>query len=243
MIQHPWPGRSDNASGWFTRRTALKAAAALVAANVLPLALAQQRTNLVDLRGDALLNGSRLQTGSTVQTGDTVQTGPGSRVIFTMGNAAFLVRENTFMAVERGATLNTVSLLRLMAGAVASVWQPGSNAALLTPTLTASLQANGVAGNGVYAEVLPGPGRRTYVCNCYGTLALNVSGLQRESLSDYHQCFFAEASPRDGRLLTPAALGRHADEEMEGLAALVGQRTAWQMRGRKGVPDGSGLSS
>jgi hypothetical protein len=32
----------------------------------------------------------------------------------------------------------------------------------------------------------------------------------------------------------------HTDEELEYLAALVNQRTAWQIAGRKGVKDGKG---
>ena len=125
MTTPPAAGRASRTHRSFTRRDALTGAAALLALGSFPAAFAQQRSNLIDLQGDALLNGVRLQTGRTVQTGDTLQTGPGARVIFTMGNAAFLVRQNTYLAVERGSTLNTVSLLRLMTGAVASVWRPG----------------------------------------------------------------------------------------------------------------------
>jgi hypothetical protein len=40
--------------------------------------------------------------------------------------------------------------------------------------------------------------------------------------------------------LNPSGAINHTDEEMEALAALVGQRTAWQIAGRKGVKDGKG---
>ena len=39
--------------------------------------------------------------------------------------------------VERGDTLNVVSVLRLLSGAVASVWGRGSSRLIVTPTLTA----------------------------------------------------------------------------------------------------------
>jgi len=60
------------------------------------------------------------------------------------------------------------------------------------------------------------------------------------SQSSYHQAFWAEPTPRNGRLLTPAGAINHTDEELEFLAGLVNQRTAWQVAGRKGVKDGRG---
>jgi hypothetical protein len=59
-----------------------------------------------------------------------------------------MVRQNTRMTVERGATLNAVSVLRMVTGAVASVWGRGSSRQIVTPTLTA-----GIRGTGVYTEV------------------------------------------------------------------------------------------
>ena len=121
MTQHQLQGRSEKEILWFQRRDTLKAAAAWVAMGGLPAAMAQQRSNIVELRGDALINGSRLQNGRTIMTGDQLQTGPGSNLMFVIGNSAFQVRENSVMTVERGTTLNTVSLLRMITGAVVSV--------------------------------------------------------------------------------------------------------------------------
>ena len=63
---------------------------------------------------------------------------------------------------------------------------------------------------------------------------------RRVSESTYHQSFWAEASPRKGQSLFPAQAINHTDEEMEMLAALVRQRTAWQITGMKGPKDGRG---
>jgi hypothetical protein len=41
-------------------------------------------------------------------------------------------------------------------------------------------------------------------------------------------------------MLTPANAINHTDEELEFLARLVDQQTAWQIMGRKGVKDGMG---
>ena len=114
MTQHQLQGRTEQEILWFQRRDTLKAAAAWVAMGGLPAALAQQRSNIVELRGDALLNGNRLQTGQTILTGDQIQTGPGSNLVFVIGNASFQVRQNSTIQPERGPSLNAVSLLSLI---------------------------------------------------------------------------------------------------------------------------------
>jgi hypothetical protein len=235
MTQHLLQGRTEKEILWFQRRDALKAAAAWVAMGGLPAALAQQRSNIVQLTGDALLNGARLLPQHTIQTGDRIQTGPGATVMFALGNASFLVRQNSAITVERGATLNAVSLLRIITGAVVSVWNKGGTRSIITPTLTA-----GIRGTGIYTEVQPEQGNRTYFCNCYGTVDMVAGETKLESEADYHQSFWVESTPKDGTTIRSAGYLNHTDEELEFLAALINQRTYWQIEGRKGKPDGKG---
>ena len=226
MTQHTLIGRAANEVLWHQRRDVIKAAAAWVAAGALPAAMAQQRSNIVQQTGDVLLNDISLRPDQVIQTGDTLRTGPGSNLIFSMGNASFLMRQNTIMTVERGTTLSTVSLLRLVQGAVASVWNKGAERSIVTPTLTA-----GIRGTGVYTEVLPEQASRTYFCNCYGTVELFAGGAETVSTAQYHQSFW---STTQGAALSPAGAINHTDEELEFLARLMGQRTAWQISGVKG---------
>ena len=220
---------------WFQRRDTLKAAAAWVAMGGLPAAMAQQRSNVVEMVGDVLLNGQRMVPQQTIQTGDEIATGPASRLIFVLGNAAMHVRQNSRLTVERGITLHTVSLLRLLTGAVGSAFGRGPSRTIVTPTLTA-----GIRGTGVYTEVFPDQGNRSYFCNCYGTVDMQAGGNRALSVSSYHQSFWGEAEPKAGRFLTPAPALNHTDEELEFLAGLIDQRTAWQIAGRTGVKDGRG---
>jgi hypothetical protein len=164
-----------------------------------------------------------------------VETGPGSNLVFVIGNAAFQVRQNSRLVVERGNTLNAVSVLRLVTGAVASVWGKGLSRQIVTPTLTA-----GIRGTGVYTEVFAQQDNRSYFCNCYGVVDLGAGNDRAVSRAEYHQSFWGEVEPRNGRMLTPAQAINHTDEELEFLAQLVDQRTAWQVLGRKGVKDGQG---
>ena len=235
MTQHTLQGRSEQEILWFQRRDALKAAAAWVAMGGLPAAMAQERSNVVQKTGDALLNGLTLLPGQSIQTGDQVTTGPGANLVFVIGNAAFQVRQNSTLSVERGNSLNAVSLLRLLSGAVVSVWGKGRSRSIILPTLTA-----GIRGTGVYSEVFADQNNRSYFCNCYGTVDIESDGEKRVSTADYHQAFWGEVEPKAGRKLTPANAINHTDEELEFLAKLIEQRTNWQVLGRKGVKNGSG---
>lgn len=232
MTTHANLSRTDDELLWFQRRHALQAAAAWVAAGGWSAVQAQQRSNIVELVGDVWLNGSRLLPSHTVQTGDVVQTGPASRLVFVIGNASFHVRQNSRLTAERGSSLHAVTLLRLLAGAVVSVWGKGTGRRIVTPTLTA-----GIRGTGVYTEIFEKQDNRSYFCNCYGTVDLATATEKRTSTTDYHEAVWADA--RDGEvLLSPARAINHSDEELEFLARLVNQRTAWQISGVKGYQPG-----
>ena len=235
MTQHLLQDRTDNEILWFQRRSFLHAAAAWTSMGGISAAQAQSRSNIVELKGDALLNGAQLRPQQVIQTGDEIQTGPNSNLIFVIGNSAFHIRQNSRLMVERGATINVVSLLRLLTGAVVSVWGKGHNRQITTPTLTA-----GIRGTGVYTEIFAEQNGRSYFCNCYGTVNMAAGTDNTLSQADYHQAFWGEVTPKNGRFLTPAKAINHRDEELENLARLVDQRTAWQIMGKKGMKDGKG---
>lgn len=232
MTRHMLEGRSDTELLWFQRRQTLQAAAAWVAAGGWTAAHAQQRSNIVELVGDATLNGQRLLPQTSVQTGDVIETGPNTKLLFVIGNSSFHVRQNSRLAVERGDSLNAVSLMRLLTGAVVSVWGRGQSRRIVTPTVTA-----GIRGTGVYTEVRPKEDNRSYFCNCYGTVDLTTASDRTTSVAEYHQSFWVDRTADDGVVLSAAKAINHSDEEVEFLARLIGQRTAWQISGVKGSKD------
>lgn len=235
MSGHILAGRSESEVLWMQRRSFMQAACAWLAMGGTSGALAQQRSNIVQLTGDALLNGQRLLPDHTIQSGDVIMTGPGSNLIFVLGNSSFQVRQNSHLVVERGASLSVVSTLRLLTGAVVSVWGKGTQRRIVTPTVTM-----GIRGTGTYTEVFSDQDYRSYFCNCYGTVAVGAGTDQVLSQSDYHQAFWAEPVAKDGKFLFPAKAINHTDEELEALAGLVNQRTNWQIMGKKGLWDGRG---
>jgi len=212
---------------WLRRRDTLRAAAAWLALGAPPAAMAHQHSNVVELVGDVQLNGQRLLPNQTVQTGDQVKTGPASRLIFVIGDSAFQVRPNSHLLLERGSSLTTVSQLRLYAGAVTSVWGASSHHQILTPGLNATFR-----GAGVYAEVSEKPGRASYLCNCYGSLALSSGNDKTISASTCHEAFWAISGSNEGYALMPADSINHTDEQLEFLAHLINQKTAWQVSGK-----------
>lgn len=235
MTRHTLLTRTEDEVLWFQRRSFLQGAAAWTAMGGFSAAVAEERSNIVELRGRALVNGRPLTPQESIQTGDELQTGPGSQLVFVIGNSSFLVRQNSWLVVERGPSLFAVSVLRLLTGAVASVWGKGQARKIITPTLTA-----GIRGTGVYTEVFPQQDNRSYFCNCYGVVDVHAGEDKVVSTSDYHQSFWGEVQGKDGHLLTPAKAINHTDGEIEYLARLVEQRTAWQILGRKGTKDGMG---
>ena len=229
MSAHELQGRTADEVLWFQRRSFLQAAATWTALGGAATAHAQGRSNIVELVGDALLNGTQLRPQQAIQTGDEIITGPDSNLIFVLGNSSFQVRQNSRLLVERGATLSVVSVLRLLSGAVVSVWGKGSRRQIITPTLTA-----GIRGTGVYTEIFANQDGRSYFCNCYGTVELSSGADNTVSRSTYHQAFWGEVGAQGGRGLSPGRAINHTDEELEYLARLVNQRTAWQISGKKG---------
>ena len=235
MTRHILQSRTEAEVLWWQRRSFLSAAAAWTTMGGFAAAHAHQRSNIVDYTGDAMVNGERLTRDRTIQTGDSLETGPNSNLVFVIGNASFQVRQNSRLTVERGASLFAVSVLRLLTGGVGAVFGKGTHRQIVTPTLTA-----GIRGTGTYTEVFEKQDYRSYFCNCYGTIDMSAGSDKVVSQSSYHQSFWGEPEPKNGRLLTPAKAINHTDEEIEHLARLVDQRTAWQALGRKGVKDGQG---
>ena len=134
----------------------------------------------------------------------------------------------------RGLSLDAVAKLSGVSRSMVSQIERGeSSRTIATPTLTA-----GIRGTGVYTEVMPD--QRTYFCNCYGIVDVATRGERTLSESSYHQSFWGEVDPKGGRVITPADAINHTDEELEFLARLIDQRTAWQIAGKKGVKNGKG---
>jgi len=171
------------------------------------------------IRGDVRVNGTPAKEGQDVRAGDVVTTGSGSEAVFVAGKDAFLVRENSRVEVQGTAGSLLLTGLRIVSGAVLSVFSPGEGKTVRTSTATI-----GIRGTGVYVEALVD---RSYVCICYGEadIASNMDASARETIRTAHheqpRYVMGMGAPQ---MLMGAPVINHTDVELGFLEGLVGRR-------------------
>lgn len=196
------------------RRAVLKAAAALAVQMTFlrrALAAGSVEKGVYRVRGDARINGEPARQGQEIQAGDRLTTGPGAELVFVVGRDAYMVRERSSLSFGADA-------LRVVTGAVLSVFGGGRRR---IETTTATI---GIRGTGVYVEVEPA---RTYVCTCYGEVELVARDdpAARETVRTRHheapRYIMAGGAPQ---MLMEAPVLNHTDAELILLEDLVGRR-------------------
>ena len=215
--------KSPQATAAAHRRRLLRALAYALGAAASPTARGQllgkvprelpPGRSIYDLRGDCRVNGKPAAADTVIRVNDTVSTGNGSQFIFVVGKDAFLLRENSQMALL-GDNL-FVSGLRLLTGALLAVFGGGQH------TVTTDSVVLGTRGTGVYVEARPD---RTYACVCYGTMEIapNDSTERETIVSRHHDAPRYVLATGETRIL-PAPLINHTDQELALIEALVGR--------------------
>jgi hypothetical protein len=166
-------------------------------------------------QGDVRVNGKPAKPGELVRAGDAVTTGRGGLAVFSIGQDAFLMRENS-RANLAGQGL-VIDALRLLSGKLLGVFVTGHSVRINTPTATI-----GIRGTGAYLEA---EAARTYFCLCYGSAEIaSANGTMRDAYTTTHH-----ESPRyiynDGRrnTIVSARVINHTDSELIMLESLVGR--------------------
>src|SRR5262249_21746605 len=148
------------------------------------------------------VNGADAQQGGELRAGDTVRTQLSSELIFVVQNDAYLVRQNSEVSVLANG-------LRIVTGAVLSVFQPNERKELRTSTAVI-----GIRGTAVYVEAEAG---RTYACTCYGTAVLTpiAQPAAAETVTTTHheapRYIMASGAPQ---MVMPAPVINHSDAEL-----------------------------
>ncbi|HUN69873.1 MAG TPA: hypothetical protein VMU46_13820 [Burkholderiales bacterium] len=205
------------------RRLWLRVAAAAIALQMAwlrsALAAGSVQKGVHRLRGDVRVNGEPAKEGMDVNAGDVVTTGAASEVLFVTGKDAFLVRPNSRIEAQGAAGALVLAGLRVVTGAVLSVFSPGERKTLRTPTATI-----GIRGTAVYLEAEEA---RTYVCTCYGEADI-VSAMDpsaRETVRTRHheqpRYVMGMGAPQ---MLMSAPVVNHTDAELIMLEGLTGRR-------------------
>ncbi|HEY6967114.1 MAG TPA: hypothetical protein VI229_06570 [Burkholderiales bacterium] len=208
------------------RRLLGRALAAAVAAQMASLrdllAAGSVEKGIHRLRGEVRLNGAPAQEGMDVKAGDVITTGPASEVLFVTGSDAVLVRANSRVEAQGAAGELLLTGLRVVTGAVLSVFTPGQPKTLSTPTAVI-----GIRGTAVYIEAEPA---RTYACVCYGEAEIVsvMDGKARETVRTRHheqpRYIMGSGAPQ---MLMGAPVINHTDAELILLEGLVGRRPAF----------------
>jgi len=175
------------------------------------------------VQGEARINGSPAQRGMAVGPGDVMTTGASSELVAVVGAEAFLARADTRVELGGGAAAFAIGTLRVVTGALLSVFPPGEGKRILTPTA-----AIGIRGTGIYIEI---QGARTYVCTCYGEAVLTPvdEPAAAETVRTRHheepRYIYSLGAPR---MIERAPVVNHADAELILLESLVGRRVPFE---------------
>ena len=215
------------------RRKFLRVSAAVLALKMAwlrqALAAGSVEKGVYRVRGDVRINGTPAKEGMDVKAGDVITTGPGSETVFVAGKDAFLIRANSRVVVEGVLGALVLTGLRVVTGALLSVFAPGERKTLRTATATI-----GIRGTAVYLEA---DESRTYVCTCYGEAEIvsvaDPSARETVRTTQHEQPRYVMGSGAP-QMLMSAPVVNHDDIELNLLESLVGRRTPWTR-----TPDGA----
>lgn len=203
-------------------RAAGSAAALAAGMSYVREALAQGeiKPGVYGVKGDVTLNGKPMRRGQIVKDGDTIVSRTGEAVVIVEQDA-FLVRGNSRIEFRPPEENASVSVMRVAAGRILSVFTPGRGRELRTQTATI-----GIRGTAAYLEASADV---TYVCTCYGEARLNAlaDAAQTEVVrTSYHDAprYVYAAGAGTGPLITLAPVINHTDAELIYLEGLVGRK-------------------
>ena len=169
----------------------------------------------LSIQGDVSINGKKANSSMKVNLGDFVKTGAKSKVVFKIGQDAFMAKENTSFKISEK---NGVKELNVVAGGILSVFKKGSKAKLITENMTA-----GIRGTGVYIESIDG---KSYFCTCYGKTEVETHQSKKHQTfkATHHKMIWVK---KDGDIKLAKKMRNHEDDELRELEALVGRVPAF----------------
>lgn len=204
---------------WLKRMAAGGAALATGMAQLRrALARGAVEPGIARVRGEVRVNGNPARVGMEVKPGDVITTGRDAELIVVVGRDAFLVRAQSRVELAGDAARLIVSGLRLVTGALLSVFEPEKPKMIRTATATI-----GIRGTGIYVEMA---GSRTYVCTCYGEAVLTpvddpaAAETVYTEHHDHPRYIYPKGMPR---MIETAPVINHTDAELSMLEGLVGR--------------------
>ena len=174
------------------------------------------------IQGNVQVDGKDANLTTPITPGSTIETGRDGELVYVQGTNSYVQRANTRVVLERSERADSVvsSGLRLVTGALLSVFQRGTPMSLKTKTATV-----GIRGTGVYLEADPD---QTYFCTCYGVadVTANEDPESRDTVVAKHhdRPLYILSGAQRGRSIRKAPFINHTDQELMLVETLVGRR-------------------
>lgn len=171
------------------------------------------RQGIRAIKGEVSLNGQAARAGMPVNPGDTIRTGAGSEAIYVIGQDAYLQRDHSVVTL---VTDTLKSGLRMVNGKLLAVFGKGDKQ---LETATATI---GIRGTACYIESAPA---KVYFCLCYGAAEITplADPTRRETVQTKHHDYPLYLYPDGSRMMVPAKVENHTDDELILLESLVGR--------------------
>ena len=203
-----------------SRRRFLIAAALLPVAAIIPIKAFAATRKIHEIEGDVFINQAKINSESLIKNGDEIVVSKDGKLVFSLGEDAFLVRGGTTLQVYSDHDSLLVTALRLVTGAMLGVFGKRKTTTHIY-TATATI---GVRGTAVYAAVTKD---KLYTCTCYGHTDLIV-GLEREDvISKHHNAHVVTINVSGNTQMKAFEVIDHNDDELRMLEALVGKKPSF----------------
>ena len=186
----------------------------------VPKKLADDKS-IFEITGDVTVNGERANKDTFIKADALVETASNSYIIFKVGKDSHILRENSRLQLEGQNVVEAG--FNLISGKILSVF--GKREEGKVHTLRTSTATIGIRGTGVYAESDPD---KSYLCTCYGQTEIQsaINPKQKEIITaTYHDAprFILKNSDKK-KLIVPAPIFNHTDEELMLIEAIVGRK-------------------
>jgi hypothetical protein len=200
-----------------SRRKFLMSVAALPMAAIIPIQALAASSVIHELQGIVTVNKKPLTRATSIKNGDEIIVSPDGKLVFSIGEDAFLVRGSSTLQVYAEENSVLVSALRLVNGAMLGVYgKRKSTTRIFTPTATI-----GIRGTAVYVAVTP---EKLYTCTCYGHTDLIVGLESADVIATHHNAHAVTTGKNGNSQMKAFEVLDHNDEELRMLEALVGRR-------------------
>ena len=186
-------------------------------AAIIPITALAANSVIHDLQGTVTINKKPLTRASDIKNSDEITVSTGGKLVFSIGEDAFLVRSGSTLQVYAEENSAFVSALRLVNGAVLGVFGKRKSTTQIY-TVTATI---GIRGTAVYAAVTPD---KLYTCTCYGHTDLIVGLDSADVIATHHNAHVVTNGINGNAQMKAFEVIDHNDDELRMLEALVGRK-------------------